>query len=96
MQPVARWFVESVGLHAGCDLWELARRWGFSVRVRRGGSGTIPRDAAIVWVDASAFATDPAGTLALALAEVAIEVAETPADPEAVARWFLGASAKRA
>lgn len=90
MKAVVQWFVGSVGLEAGADPWELARRWGFSVRVRRDGSGSYPRSTEVVWIEAPAFQADPRLAVARALAGVALELAQSPEDPDEVALAILG------
>ena len=88
---IARWFIESVGLGSASrvDPWELARRWGFVVRLRSGGTAELPRSSETIWLDPAASDGERRESLAYELAAAAVEISGR-GDAEAVASLLLG------
>lgn len=87
---VARWFLEAVGLGGAVDvdLWDLAKRWGFSVRVRV-GSGFIPRTGEVIWLEKGTSQEERRCTLAYELGAIALDISAQRGDPARVGSHFL-------
>jgi hypothetical protein len=95
-QAIARWFLESVGAggKGPVDLWELAKLWGFVVRLRTSGSARLPTATEVIWLDPDETQEERRESLAHELASLAIEISDRDGDQRAVARHLLAAAAR--